>query len=103
MMKMIIQAPENNVDYIQERLKEKSIDISKGLRAAILKYDSSVSTAGKPVFGEVQQLMLHLSALLPNLLFIWNRSDTFTILMGEQGDDVSNVAPDWLQSVSSLL
>lgn len=47
--------------------------------------------------------MLHLSALLPNLLFIWNRSDTFTILMGEQGDDVSNVAPDWLQSVSSLL
>ncbi len=100
---MIMRSPDENAGRIADLLDERSIDISSGVRAMVLKYACDDENLKKTIQNEAQQFILYFSGVVPNLLAVWNRSDAYTILIDGQGGGDTDTAPAWIKEVSALL
>ena len=104
LLDMIMHAPETDAAFITDRLKDHSIELSTGVRAVILKQVNSQGEAGNKIaVNEAKRFLIAMSARIPNLLSIWDRSDKFTILIDNQGCGGIDKAPSWTRELNSLL
>lgn len=103
LLSMIMRSPDENANRIADRLSERNIDIVSGVRAIVLRYGGKDEAFRKNILNEAQQFILGFAAIVPNALSIWNRSDSFTILVDNQGCGVLDTPPSWLKEASLLL
>ena len=104
LLDMILHTPELNESSITDRLREQSIELTTGVRAIILKQvKDSGEAAGKPFINEAKRFIIAMGARIPNMLYVWDRSDTFTILVDNQGCSGADTAPSWVRELESLL
>lgn len=92
MLDMIMHSSEKDGEYICQLLSRNSIDVSSGVRAICVKYEHKKGNSHMDL-SIVQKFLVDLTAISPNLLYIWDKaSDAFMLLM--DGQHSENVVED---------
>lgn len=85
LLNMIKFSPESKREEIDRMLKGKSIACESGVRALLLLCDAGDKS--KNGLAEAQQFLSEFSAVISNMVFVWDRESHFTILIDNQDDE----------------
>lgn len=101
LLNMIKSAPEGKREEIDRMLKGKSISCESGVRAMLLSCDSG--DKGKNGLAEAQQFLSEISAIMSNMVFVWDRESHFTILIDNQDDEDAAGVSSLISKLSEII
>ncbi len=81
----MIRSPKENIQYIESYLNNKSIDYTSGLSVIQLKIRKIIRRAPKINLAIMQNFLMDLVAIKHNVLYIWDKANSFTILVDDMG------------------
>lgn len=102
LLDMIIHSPEKNELSITEMLRQHSLDVSAGIRAAVLKLAEDRKDK-MAMQKDAQRFLIAASSRIPDILSTWDRNGAYTMLIGNQGCPDMNTPPSWIADIARML
>lgn len=101
LFEMLCEDPEKNEGKILSVLNGKSINHASGIRIVHIKLNTMLKQDGKINLSSFQRFLLDMMAIKSNIIYIWDKSDNFEMLVDNQ-NSAGEVFIKRLQEVSAL-